>query len=112
MLRHSVAGGVTFQKEDVLKVFSKKRLPNRIRLPETTFWLSALRARERIPIAPPFQFRLGRRIAEMFSSLSVEIASSSAKLRFDALSKSLALLISVGFFGAMLEIKIVRKKVN
>lgn len=66
-LKVKEVGWLHVQKFPALKVLELKRLPSSTRFPAATFWLSELRDRHKVPIAPSFQFILGRRVVDISS---------------------------------------------
>ena len=91
-------GELQIQKWLALMVLVLKRVPSNTRLPEATFWLSALRVRQTIPMAPWFQFKLESSELLIDSREEIEMDSSSSRDKSEGLEKPDELSMLVSFF--------------
>ena len=91
-------GELQVQKWLALMVLVLKRVPSSTRLPEATFWLSALRVRQTIPMAPWFQFKLESKESLIVSREEIEMDSSSSRDKSEGLEKPDELSMLFSFF--------------
>ena len=91
-------GELQVQKWLALMVLVLKRVPSSTRLPEATFWLSALRVRQTIPMAPWFQVKLESRESLIVSREEIEMDSSSSRDKSEGLEKPDELSMLFSFF--------------
>ncbi len=91
-------GELQIQKWLSLMVLVLKRVPSNTRLPEATFWLSALRVRQTFPMAPWFQFKLESSELLIDSREEIEMDSSSSRDKSEGLEKPDELSMLVSFF--------------